>query len=898
MWDHGMRTRSLQRLASGALLCFAAILPTQTVTPYVLWNTPAPTVFPTPLSGLQLNALVLAGPPVPVPLASSYNLLGIAADGTTFAGTQGLDGGGRAFSANLVGNSVTWNGVIFALGPANANDAVINGVSVPVPSGNYSYLLMLADMVDQVTPQATFIVNYSGGGRSPATRTLSDWVIVKATPGESRVACWPYRVTSAGGKDSNSVCMDGYAIPLDPTRTLLSVTVPNGSNYPVLSMVLLPAVVAGAGSYNPPFFVVTPVGTNALDFTFMPTSAAYTNVSGSVSLVTTAPSPPIVPVMQWPAPAPVLLGTALSAAQLNATVVATGRATPVLLTDNTNVDVIFDDGTAFSHGGFDSNKYVYSAQQLGGKVAYAGMQFALGARNVPDAVTSATLQPVASNDWTGQYAMLYLIGAAANSAQPAQNFTVTYSDGTNTTQAISMSSWQSPQSFPGETIVASTTYANTSAGGRVAGTFDLYGYRLALDPAKIVTGIVLPDNADVIVLAAALGPAQALNVTGNFVYSPPAGTVLPLGNNPLAVSFTPNDTVDFAPATGTSSLLVYQPTLVIEADNATRLYGTPNPLFTGSITGRQNGDKFTESFSTPATTLSSAGTYAITPSASGANLAVYAQTFEPGVLTITRAPVTLTLTANTVSALHGASVTLTATVGSTTSGTPTGAVTFLCNGTLIGTATLAAGTGTLTASTLPLGSDTITANYSGDVDFLPDATGGNSVSINIAQQDFTLSAPGGTTLSTLYGGSTQLLLHIAPLNGTYSSDVVFTLSGELALGAAASFSPNPVPVNGGATDVTLTIHTLRLSASSTHGWKDVSGIALAFLLLPFVASGRIRRKRRWGVVLGLAMLAGAISLGGCGTGYAAHAFPATVTATSGTVQHSLQVTLQMEAGPQ
>jgi Bacterial Ig-like domain (group 3)/MBG domain (YGX type) len=421
---------------------------------------------------------------------------------------------------------------------------------------------------------------------------------------------------------------------------------------------------------------------------------------------------------------------------------------------------------------------------------------------------------------------------------------------------------------------------------------------MALDPTKVVSGIVLPNNANVIVLAVALGPAQTLNVAGNFVYNPAAGTVLPLGKSPLAVSFTPNDTTDFAPATGTNSLLVYQPTLVIEADNAPRLYGTPSPVFTGSITGQQNGDKFTENFSTPATTLSPPGTYAISPTAAGPNLAVYAQTIEPGVLTVAQAPVTLTLASSTGSALHGANVTLTATAESTTTGTPTGTVTFLCNGTAIGTATLAAGTAALTTSVLPLGADTITASYSGDADFLPDATGGNTVSITIAQQDFTLSAPGGTTLSTLYGGSPQLLLHIAPLNGTYSSDVVFTLSGDLALGATASFSPNPVPVNGGATDVTLTIHTLRLVANSSHGWKGASGIALAFLLLPFVAGGRIRRKQRWGVALSLAVLAGITSLGGCGTGYAAHAFPATVTATSGIVQHSLQVTLQMEAGPQ
>jgi hypothetical protein len=92
--------RSLKRAASGALLCFAAMLPAQTVTPYVLWNAPAPTIFPTPLSGLQLNALVLARAPVPVPLASSYNLIGIAANGSTYLGTQGLDNSGRAYSAS------------------------------------------------------------------------------------------------------------------------------------------------------------------------------------------------------------------------------------------------------------------------------------------------------------------------------------------------------------------------------------------------------------------------------------------------------------------------------------------------------------------------------------------------------------------------------------------------------------------------------------------------------------------------------------------------------------------------------------------------------------------------------------------------------------------------------
>jgi hypothetical protein len=886
---------------AGSALCLAAMLSAQAnaqaVTPYVLWNTPAPTIFQTPLSALQLNAVVLAAPPVPVSLSSSFNLIGIVQNGTIYPNTQGFDSDGEAYSAN-VGTSVTWNGVNFALGPANVNDAVINGATIPIPAGKYSYLLMVADMVDNVSPQATFVVNYTDGTNTTATLSLSDWVEVKSTPGESRVACWPYRLSSNGAENPDSVCMDGYSIALDQTKTVSSVTVPNSKYYPVLSMVMLPAIVAGQGTYSPALGTLTPVGNNPLGFTFISADPAYANVSASVTLVTAPPSSPLVPVIHWATPAPILLGTPLSGTQLNAYACVTDQPVPVSLFNNTTVDVIFDDGTLYSHGGFGSNGYVYSAQQLGSVVTYAGAQFALGARNVPDAVTSTTIQALPPNLWTMQSPALYVIAAAANSAQLAQNFTVIYTDGTSTTQAVDMSSWQSPQNFPGETIVASTAYANTPSGGSVAGTFDLYGYQIALDPTKFASSIVLPNNANVIVLAMALA-GVALQVPGVFVYNPPAGTVLPLGNNPLAVSFTPTDTVDIASATATNTLVVYQPTLVIEADNISRLYGTSNPVLTGTITGQQNGDQFTESFSTAAATLSQAGAYAITPSAAGPNLAAYVQTIKPGVLTIAQAPVTMGLSSSTLSALYGSSVMLSATVQSTTSGTPTGTVTFLCNGAAIGTATLSAGTAVFTTATLPLGADTITATYSGDVDFLPNATGGNPVSISINPQDFTLSAPNGTTLSTLYGGSPQLLLHIAPLNGTYSSNVVFTLSGPLALGATASFSPNPVPVNGGPTDVTLTIHTIRLASSGRRpGWTDLSGITLALLLLPLATGRRMRRTRGWTALLLLMSLGAVISLSGCGSGYNADAFPLTVTATSGVVQHSLQMTLQMEAGPQ
>ena len=55
------------------------------------------------------------------------------------------------------------------------------------------------------------------------------------------------------------------------------------------------------------------------------------------------------------------------------------------------------------------------------------------------------------------------------------------------------------------------------------------------------------------------------------------------------------------------------------------------------MTGAVNGDTFTESFTTTAILGSPVGTYPITPSAAGANLANYTVVVNPGTLTITQA---------------------------------------------------------------------------------------------------------------------------------------------------------------------------------------------------------------------------------------------------------------------
>ena len=52
--------------------------------------------------------------------------------------------------------------------------------------------------------------------------------------------------------------------------------------------------------------------------------------------------------------------------------------------------------------------------------------------------------------------------------------------------------------------------------------------------------------------------------------------------------------------------------LTVVVNNASRAYGTTNPVFSGTITGIRNGEDITATYATPATESSPVGTYPIT----------------------------------------------------------------------------------------------------------------------------------------------------------------------------------------------------------------------------------------------------------------------------------------------
>ena len=112
--------------------------------------------------------------------------------------------------------------------------------------------------------------------------------------------------------------------------------------------------------------------------------------------------------------------------------------------------------------------------------------------------------------------------------------------------------------------------------------------------------------------------------------------ILPVFNDPAGK--LGNYTVN---ATGT--LTVTQQPLSVTLANATRVYGDPNPVFTGSINGIRNNDNITLAPTTTADPTSPVGTYAIVAGFNNpaGKIGNYAVSSNTATLTVTPAPLTI-----------------------------------------------------------------------------------------------------------------------------------------------------------------------------------------------------------------------------------------------------------------
>jgi hypothetical protein len=169
-------------------------------------------------------------------------------------------------------------------------------------------------------------------------------------------------------------------------------------------------------------------------------------------------------------------------------------------------------------------------------------------------------------------------------------------------------------------------------------------------------------------------------------------------------------------------------------------------------------------------------------------------------------------------------------------------------------------------------------------------------------QDFTINASGTTSQMVIPGGAVAYRFSIAPLSGSYAGTVTFSASG-LPVGASARFSPSTISVTGGAQTVTMTVQTAPLTAIMEEllNARRLAPLALAMAFLPLFGEKKLRlqgrRMRRWLCLL--VLLGGMVAstaLTSCGGVYFTQTlknYTVTVTATSGSIQHSFPVALKV-----
>jgi hypothetical protein len=517
------------------------------------------------------------------------------------------------------------------------------------------------------------------------------------------------------------------------------------------------ASVAGTFSYTPAAGTVPGAGAQTLAVTFTPDDAAnYNGSSASVTLNVAKAATSVT----WSDPADIVYGTALGAAQLNATANVAGTfsyspaAGAALNAGSHTLSVTFTPDDAANYNG-SSASVSLTVNRAQSEISWS---------NPADVVYGTALgaaQLNATANVAGTFSYSPAAGAALNAGSHTLSVTFTPDDAANydgssanvsltVNRAQAAISWSNPEDVVYGTALS---VAQLNATANVAGTFayspaagtvlgagsqtlaviftpdDSANYSLATANVSIAVGKAAPvitwATPAGITYGTMLSGTQlnaSANVNGSFVYTVPAASELGAGTHDLSVTFTPADGANYTTASRSVSIVVSPAALTVNADNASKVYGQALPSFAATGTGFVNGDSMSSlggalAFATEATATSAPGSYSVTPS--GVSSANYVITFAAGTLTVNKASTSLTLTTSPSPSNNNQSVQLRAVVSAVApgAGIATGTVEFRENGTLLGTATLVNGVATMNKN-FKRGTHPLTATYAGSTNFI------------------------------------------------------------------------------------------------------------------------------------------------------------------------------------
>ena len=218
---------------------------------------------------------------------------------------------------------------------------------------------------------------------------------------------------------------------------------------------------------------------------------------------------------------------------------------------------IYTDGTTFTNpatGGLDGGGEAYSGTLLGGSQTWSNALFVFGPMNATNVISCSnqtiTLPP-------GNYSRLDMLATGVQGGQTSQSFVVTYTDATTSNITQSLSDWFTSGNFTGESKAVIMDHRNNADGTADNRTFNLYGYSFAINNAKVVQSITLPNDGNVIITAISLVPnwAPTFSVSPFTMASDNAGRNYS-GSIATNASDLNGDALTFAKVSGPSWLIV------------------------------------------------------------------------------------------------------------------------------------------------------------------------------------------------------------------------------------------------------------------------------------------------------------------------------------------------------
>jgi beta-glucosidase len=471
-----------------------------------------------------------SGVSLPYPsLAAAYGNVGISDDANPSAGS--LDGGALSYSGQALaaagltpGASVTHDGTTFTwpgVAPGQPDNVVAGGQTVAISGTGPT--LGIVGTANNGTASGTGTILYADGSTQPFDLSFSDWWSNSAAQGSDVLASTPY-INSTGGRDNQQVSMYYAAIPLDQSKAVKYVTLPDVSRGPVAGLAMhifalainrplsltVPALAGPGDTLTATTSLPNPAGSPAL-------SDVAVTLTGPAGWTVEATGPSTFPTLPGGTPATTTWtvtvpagadpgGYALTAA---ATFTDSGganrsTATASVSLPHASLAAAFDnagisDDSNPTAGSLDGGGYSLSAQALaaagltpGAAFTHDGIDFtwpSADAGQSDNVVANGQTVPVG-----GSGARLGIIGTSTY-GDAAGTGVVTYTDGSTQRFTLDFNDWWNNNPTGGGDILATLPQVNTGSGSIVQNA-SVYAMTVPLTAGKTVRYVTLPMISD------------------------------------------------------------------------------------------------------------------------------------------------------------------------------------------------------------------------------------------------------------------------------------------------------------------------------------------------------------------------------------------------------------------